>query len=97
MSTHLRLMAALVFVAAATAYAAEVRITDHDQRFKAKYGVWPPHVRRAMEGEQDRERGRQQEAKRSAKTDSRSKAGQTDEVKPHDGSDRPCECDRQAN
>ena len=48
-------LAALVTISAC---AAEVRITDADQRFKIKYGTYPPHVKRAMKEKAERQKAR---------------------------------------
>src|SRR5436190_7214038 len=96
MSKSFRLTAALVLAVASMAQTAEVRITDHDQRFRTKYGVWPPHVRRAIETEQARERSRKEEPKRAATTDEKTAPEQANDSKPGTGSNRACDCDRQA-
>jgi EF hand len=49
---------ALTTLAMMTAYAADVRITDADQRFKIKYGTYPPHVERALQAKADRQKAR---------------------------------------
>jgi Ca2+-binding EF-hand superfamily protein len=48
-------IAALVTISAC---AAEVRITDADQRFKIKYGTYPPHVQRAMQAKAEERKAR---------------------------------------
>ena len=47
--------AALVTI---SAYAVDVRITEADQRFKIKYGTYPPHVQRALQAKAERQRAR---------------------------------------
>jgi hypothetical protein len=47
--------AALVTI---SAYAADVRITEADQRFKIKYGTYPPHVQRALQAKAERQKAR---------------------------------------
>ena len=53
-----KLQVALTTLAIMTAYAADVRITDADQRFKIKYGTYPPHVERALQAKTEREKAR---------------------------------------
>ena len=48
-------IAALVTI---SVYAANVRITDADQRFKIKYGTYPPHVQRAMKQKAEQQKAR---------------------------------------
>ena len=91
MSVNFRLIAALVLTATGTIHAADVRITDHDQRFKAKYGVWPPHIRKSIEAEKQ-ERARREDARRVAQKQTAEDADNSQENK-----DRTCNCERKGN
>ncbi len=53
-----KLQVALTTLAIVSAEAADVRITDADQRFKIKYGRYPPHVERALQAKADRQNAR---------------------------------------
>lgn len=53
-----KLRVALTTLTMITAHAADVRITDADQRFKIKYGTYPPHIERTLQAKSDRQKAR---------------------------------------
>ena len=46
LTSALRVASVLSLLATAT-YAADPRITDADQRFRIKFGIWPPHLQKS--------------------------------------------------
>src|SRR4051794_40206191 len=99
MFVHFLPVAVLVLTATATMHGAEVRITDHDQRFRTKYGIWPPHIQRSIDYEkQVAERARRSESGRTAeKQKTRQVESPQEQQSAQDQKDRPCNCERKGN